>query len=75
MLRNEILRSQKWRLGIIRHTKEATHNIDKTCQYFGISRTAFYRWYERYRKYGEEGLNRQFSVLLRIQFETSGPMT
>jgi len=56
MLKNEILRNQKWRLGIIRHAEEVTHNIAKTSRYFGISRTAFYRWYERYRKYGEEGL-------------------
>jgi hypothetical protein len=26
------------RLGGIRHTEEATHNIDKACRYFGISR-------------------------------------
>jgi len=56
MSKNEILRNQKWRLGIIRHAEEVTHNIAKTCRYFGISRTVFYRWYERYRKYGEEGL-------------------
>jgi len=56
MSRNEILRNQKWRLGIIRHAEEVTHNIAKTCRYFGISRTAFYKWYERYQNYGVEGL-------------------
>ena len=56
MSRNEILRNQRWRLGIISHAEEVTHNIAKTCRYFGISRTAFYRWYERYKKYGVEGL-------------------
>jgi transposase InsO family protein len=52
----EILRNQKRRLGVIRHVEEVTHNVAKTCRYFGISRTAFYRWYKRYQKYGEEGL-------------------
>ena len=52
----EILRNQRWRLGIIRHVEEVTHNVAKTCRYFAISRTAFYRWYERYQRYGEEGL-------------------
>ena len=47
MSKNEILRNQKWSLGIIRHAREGTHNIAKACRYFGISRTAFYRWYER----------------------------
>jgi len=56
MSRNEILRNQRCRFGIIRHAEEATHNIAKTCRYFGISRTAFYRWYKRYQKYGVEGL-------------------
>lgn len=56
MSKKEIQRNQRWRLGIIRHAEEVTHNIAKTCRYFGISRTAFYRWYERYKKYGEEGL-------------------
>jgi len=32
MSRNEILRNQRWRLGIIRHAEEMSHNIAKTCQ-------------------------------------------
>jgi transposase-like protein len=56
MSRTEILRNQKWRLGIIRHAEEVTHNIAKTCRYFGISRTAFYKGYEKYKNYGVEGL-------------------
>ena len=56
MSRNEILRNQRWRLGIILHAEEVTHNVAKTCRYFGISRTAFYKWYERYQNYGVEGL-------------------
>ncbi len=55
MTEKEISRKQRWRLGIIRHAEEVTHNIAKTCRYFGISRTAFYKWYERYQNYGGEG--------------------
>ena len=50
------MRNQRWRLGIIHHAKEVTRNVAKTCRYFGISRTAFYRWYERYQKYSVAGL-------------------
>ena len=39
MSRNEILRNQRWRLGIIRHAEDVTHNVAKTCRYFGISRS------------------------------------
>ena len=27
-----------------------TQNISKTCRYFGIYRTTFYKWYKRYKK-------------------------
>jgi len=33
-----------------------TQNISKTCRYFGISRTTFYKWYNRYKSEGIEGL-------------------
>ena len=36
---------QKW----IEHYLK-TQNISKTCRYFGISRTTFYKWYKRYKK-------------------------
>ncbi len=72
MTEKEISRKQRWRLGIIRHAEEVTHNIAKTCRYFGISRTAFYKWYERYKKYGVEGLkhrSRYHHLKLRFQAE------
>jgi transposase len=56
MVIQDSVRNQSWRLGILRHVEEVTHNVAKTCRYFGISRTAYYRWLERYQKYGEEGL-------------------
>ena len=42
MSKNEILRNQRWRLDIIRHAEEVTHNVAETCRYFGINRTAFF---------------------------------
>ncbi|WP_456399580.1 helix-turn-helix domain-containing protein [Persephonella sp.] len=30
--------------------------MSKTCRYFGISRTTFYKWYKRYKGSGIEGL-------------------
>lgn len=56
MSEQEIIRLQKWRLGILRHKKEVTHNVFKTCRYYGISRTAYYEWYNRYKNEGEIGL-------------------
>ena len=47
------------RLGIIHHYEEVTKNKAKTARYFGISRAIFYRWYDRYQKYGAEGLRDQ----------------
>jgi transposase-like protein len=34
----------------------ATENVAKTCRYFGIARTSFYRWREEYSKHGVDGL-------------------
>jgi len=56
MSKKELDRLQSWRLGIIRHALEVTKNVAKTCRYYGISRTAFYHWYERYQQEGEPGL-------------------
>ena|SRR5699024_4989909 len=33
-----------------------SQNITKTCKLFGISRTTYYKWYNRYQKMGVEGL-------------------
>lgn len=56
MLESEVIRLQKWRLGVLRHFTEVTHNVAKTCRYYGIGRTAYYEWYNRYQAEGEEGL-------------------
>jgi transposase-like protein len=35
---------------------ERVGNINKTCRYFGVAKSIFYLWRERYRELGEEGL-------------------
>jgi transposase len=47
---------QKWRLGVLHHVEEITHNVAKTCRYYGIARGSYYEWYNRYQKEGLEGL-------------------
>lgn len=56
MSEKEINRLHQWRLGIIRHAEEVSHNVAKTCRYFGISRSIYYRWYGRYEQEGPNGL-------------------
>ena len=59
----EMMRNQRWRLGIIRHVEEVTHNVAKTCRYYGISRMVFYRWYRRYQGEGIEGILNEGQLL------------
>jgi len=73
MTEKEISRKQRWRLGIIRHAEEVTHNVAKTCRYFGISRTAFYKWYERYQNDGVEGLKDRSCRPLKLTFAAERP--
>jgi len=49
-------RMVKLRLSWFRHVKEVTGNVAKTCRHYGISRTMYYRWYDRYLEQGMEGL-------------------
>jgi hypothetical protein len=35
---------------------EKVKDVTKTCRYFGISRTTFYKWLKRYQKDGLKGL-------------------
>lgn len=44
------------RLAWFRHVDEVTHNVAKTCRYYGVSRNTYYVWYRRYRTLGMEGL-------------------
>ena len=49
-------RSAQARLAWFRHVEEVTRNVAKTCRYYGISRTCYYRWHSRYQELGAEGL-------------------
>ena len=51
----ELTRRANRRLAVLRHADEVTENVAATCRYFGISRTAFYRWQHRYEDEGLEG--------------------
>lgn len=44
------------RLAIIRDAQEVTRNVAKMCRYYGITRTACYRWLRRYEAGGLEAL-------------------
>ncbi|NQT76847.1 MAG: IS481 family transposase [Bacteroidetes bacterium] len=48
-------RDIKRKLNLINHAKEIG-NVKKACRYFGISRSTYYVWIERYEKDGEKGL-------------------
>jgi transposase len=52
----ELTRRANRRLAVLRHADVITRNVAATCRYFGISRTAFYRWQRRYEDEGLEGL-------------------
>jgi transposase-like protein len=49
------------KLRILVHAEQCG-NIGKTCRYFGIGRSSFYRWREAYRNDGEAGLTNSSPV-------------
>ena len=44
------------RLAILRHAREVTSNVSRTCRYHGITRQAYYTWLRRYEEQGLDGL-------------------
>ncbi len=44
------------RLSWFRHVQEITHNVAKTCRYYGIARRTYYFWWNRYQEQGINGL-------------------
>lgn len=56
MITQTMSRSQRWRMGIIRHASEVSNNVAKTCRHYGISRSSYYNWYQRFLEFGLEGL-------------------
>jgi Transposase and inactivated derivatives len=51
----KLTKEAKLRLKWIEHY-EKVKDVTKTCRYFGISRTTFYKWLKRYQKDGLKGL-------------------
>jgi transposase-like protein len=56
MQERNLLRNLRKQIAVIQHYEKITHNVYKTCRYYGISRMAFYRWLHRYKESGVEGL-------------------
>jgi transposase-like protein len=52
-------RRTRIRLRAIHHYEQVTRHVSRTCRFFGISRTIFYRWLSRYRHLGLVGLRRR----------------
>ena len=52
----EQTRLTAWRLKILRSAGEEPRQVARTCRYFGISQTAFYKWKRRLDELGEAGL-------------------
>jgi transposase len=46
---------------VLEHAAE-NGNVAKTCRYFGVPRTSFYRWRKAYQEHGEEGLRCKKSI-------------
>ena len=58
---NKDQREIQRKLRILQHA-EAIGSVVKTCRYFGISRSGFYRWKDAYAKDGEAGLINRPSI-------------
>lgn len=56
MTKAELARIATGRLRILQHAEGEPRQVVRTCRYFGISRTEFYRWKQRFDEFGEAGL-------------------
>ncbi len=56
-------REIKRKLKVLHHA-EQSGNAAKTCRYFGMSRSTFYRWQRRYSRAGEPGLKNEKPIPL-----------
>ena len=57
------------KLKVLRHA-EQSGNTAKTCRYFGVSRSTFYRWQRRYKKFGEAGLKNEKPIPINAANKT-----
>lgn len=65
MTKAEQTRVNAWRLKVLRWSQDEPRQVARTCRHFGISRTAFYRWKQRYEAHGEAGLGNRPRTSLR----------
>ena len=56
MTKSEQARLTAWRLKMLRSAGDGRRSVARTCRHFGISRTAFYKWKQRFEAHGEAGL-------------------
>ena len=49
-------RKVKARLRMLQPALRLNGNVSQTCRFFGVSRTLFYNWKQRYEKHGIAGL-------------------
>lgn len=54
-----ISKNAKQRLSWIDHYRKKSGNVSLTCRHFGITRSLFYKWYNRWQKSGLKGLEDQ----------------
>ena len=66
MTKTEQARIVAWRVRIHQHAASLHRHVAQTCQYFGISRTALYRWEKRFDEHGEAGTDRNGDHWLRV---------
>lgn len=67
----ELERRAKHKLAVLRHVEEVSGNVAATCRYFGITRTAYYKWRKRYEEEGFPGLRDRSSIPHRSPNATS----
>ncbi len=58
---NKDQREIKRKLRILQHADKTGH-VAKTCRFFGVGRSTFYRWRELYARHGEAGLINRPSI-------------
>jgi transposase-like protein len=47
-------RKVKARLRMLQHAQRISGNVSQTCRFFGVSRSLYYIWKERYKKHGAD---------------------
>ena len=47
-------RKIRHRLAVLRHAEEVSGSVAATCRYYGISRTVFYKWRNRFEELGKK---------------------